>query len=340
MPQWVCPAVPCPFCAPAGGGDECTQLKAAAQCTAELWGLTSLAFSGCLHWPCNQPCFHVGFACNKPQVHFIYSVRVRQVSSLWARAGALLHPPLVSSLLWRRGWSSSNAHTNSCSVIAITPLVCFIGKHGVWLRPALHAKGFLRCAEHLSASLSSAGVDSSKYLAGVSTWHLGQVRQSAFYACQDVILLVLIHSPVSFLAEKQLLHLIKPVPSSKQQHKCNYSLFMRRLLHERVIFCFSRVRSLFNFRWVKEDFLSCSCKTVPHLLMQVIALSKLKGSSHILSEGHSQCQGSVPGCLCKAQISWQLVHHTHLSTHLSILGYFNFLMFPTIRKGNKGWGLC
>lgn len=92
------------------------------------------------------------FACSEPQVHFIYSVRAGQVSSLWARAGALLHHPLVSSFLWRRVWSSSNAHTNSCSVIAIIPLVCFIGKHRVCLRPALHAKGFLRCAEHLSAS--------------------------------------------------------------------------------------------------------------------------------------------------------------------------------------------
>ena len=144
-------------------------------------------------------------------------------------------------------WSSSNACTNSCSVIVIVPVIRFIGKHQVYLRPAPDAKGFLRCAEHLSVWLSSAGVDSSKYLVRVSTWHVRQVRQSAFYACQDAIMLVLIHSPVSFLAEKQLLHLIKSMPSTKGS-KCNYRLFMSRLLHERVIFCFSYVRSLLNFR--------------------------------------------------------------------------------------------
>lgn len=170
--------------------------------------------------PFKQSCFHVVF-CMQGATGSLYLVWQGQagfqpVSQSWSSPA---HPPLVTSFLWRRVWSSSNAHTNSCSVIAIIPVVGFIGKHRVCLRPALHAKGFLRCAEHLSASLSSAGVDSSKYLAIVSTWHVGQVRQSAFYACQDVIMLVLIHSPVSFLAEKQLLHLIKPVPSTKQQQQ-------------------------------------------------------------------------------------------------------------------------
>lgn len=44
-------SVPCPFYAPAEGGDQYTQtqLEATAQCTAELPGRTILAFSGCLH---------------------------------------------------------------------------------------------------------------------------------------------------------------------------------------------------------------------------------------------------------------------------------------------------
>lgn len=160
------------------------------------------------------------FARNEPTRYALFSLSVSgRFAAFEPWLWLFCHPcsVLPASFLWRMAWSSSNARTNNCSVIAITPMVGFIGKHRVYLRRVPNAKGFLRCAEHLSVSLSSAGVDSSKYLARVSTWHIRQVRQSAFYACQNVIMLVLIHSPISFLAEKQLLHLIKSMPSTKRQ---------------------------------------------------------------------------------------------------------------------------
>lgn len=199
-------------------------LKAMAEHIAEVVGVTILAF-----WflsvsdPLNSVVFMLYFAGNEPNRYALFSLLVSGRLAVFEPRLKLFcnaappHPVLPVSFCWSMIRSSSNARTNSCSVIAIAPMVCFIGKHRVYLRPAPDAKGFLRCAEHLSVSLSSAGVDSSKYLARVSTWHIRQVRQSAFYACQNVIVLVLVHSPISFLAENQLLHLIKSMPSTKRQ---------------------------------------------------------------------------------------------------------------------------
>lgn len=77
--------------------------------------------------------------------------------------------------------------------------------------------GFSRWAEHLSVTQRAAGADSSKCLARVSTRHARKAKQSAFYACQDVIVFVLIHSPIGFLSDKQPSCLIMPTPSAKRQ---------------------------------------------------------------------------------------------------------------------------
>lgn len=94
--------------------------------------------------------------------------------------------------------------------------------YNVWANQAVCeacscCRGFSRWAQHLSVSRRAAGADSSKCLARVSTRHARKAKQSAFYACQDVIVLVLIHSPIGFLSDQQLSYLIKPTPSTKRQ---------------------------------------------------------------------------------------------------------------------------
>lgn len=99
---------------------------------------------------------------------------------------------------------------------ALVPMAQRVGKPSV-CEACSCCRGFSRWAEHLSVSRRAAGADSSKCLARVSTRHARKAKQSAFYACQDVIVLVLIHSPIGFLSDQQLSYLIKPTPSTKRQ---------------------------------------------------------------------------------------------------------------------------
>lgn len=101
-----------------------TQLKAMAQCTVELWGTTTLSFSECLHLALSTVLFS---CCILHATNHRFTLFILSGSGRFPACEPELELsciPLVHLFfLWRRGWSSSNALTNSCSVIAIIPVV-------------------------------------------------------------------------------------------------------------------------------------------------------------------------------------------------------------------------
>lgn len=103
-------------------------------------------------------------------------------------------------------------------------------------------------------------------------------------------------------------------------------------LHETVIFGFSYVRSLLNFRWLKIFFL-VHVKMCTISFMQVTALSKNMGGSHVLEERCTLNAMLASQCVCAYNRTlWQLANHA--DRRLSVTVFWR--VRPTITMGNGG----